>query len=78
MKGLDDGPIIRGGKNTVRQIRSNMMEKPRLNFFCLVSDTRGGGYHIVGRVVRLESSGEILEAIKGKVIFDRKHFSFLE
>ena len=45
MKGFDDGPIIRGGKNTVRQIRSNMMEKPRLNFFCLVSDTRGGGYH---------------------------------
>ena len=35
MKGLDGGPIIRGGQNTVRQIRSNTMEKPRLKFFFL-------------------------------------------
>ena len=31
----------------------------------------------MGRVVRLESSGGILRANYGKVILDRKHFSFL-
>ena len=34
--------------------------------------------YIVGRVVRLESSGEILEANQGNVIMDRKHFGFLD
>ena len=42
--------------------------------FFHVSDTRGGCDHIVGR---LESSGEILGENQGKVIMDRKHFSFL-
>ena len=60
MKGLVGCPIIIGGKNTARQIRSRIMEKPRLRSFFLVSVTRGGGVHIVGRFVRLESSGEIM------------------
>ena len=42
-----------------------------------VSDTRGGGEYTVGRVVSLESSGEILIDNYRKVILDRKHFSFL-
>ena len=42
-----------------------------------VSDTRRGVDYIMGRVVRLKSSGEILGANLGKVILDRKHFSFL-
>ena len=45
-------------------------------FLFLVSYTRGGS-DTVGRVVRLESSGEILGSNQGKVILDRKHFSFL-
>ena len=36
------------------------MEKPRLNGLFHVSDTRGGGDYILGKVVMLESSGEIL------------------
>ena len=67
MKGLDGNPIIVGGYNTVRQIRSNTMKKP----------TRWRGDYIVGRVVRLESSDKILEANQEKVIMDRKPFSFL-
>ena len=31
----------------------------------------------MGRVVRFESCGKILGASKGKVILDRKYFSFL-
>jgi len=31
----------------------------------------------MGRIVKLESSGEILGADEGKVILDRKHFSFI-
>ena len=46
-----------------------------LHFFT-VFDTRRGGDHIVGRVLSLESSGEILGTNKGKVILDRKNFSF--
>ena len=34
MKGHDGDPLIKGGNNTVRQIRSNnMMEKPKLDGF---------------------------------------------
>ena len=62
MKRLDGSHIIIGGKNSVRQIRSYMMGKPRLKFFFLVSDTRGGVVYIEGRVVRLESSGKLLGA----------------
>ena len=60
MKGLDGGTIIRAGKNTVGQIRGNMMDKSALKGFFLVSETREGGDHIVGMVLRLESSCEIL------------------
>ena len=49
MKELDGGAIIRG---------AIMMEKPRVKGFSIVSDTRGGGDYTVGKVVRLESSGE--------------------
>ena len=38
------------------------MEKPRLTGFFFVSDTRGGVDYAAGRVVRLESSDEILGA----------------
>ena len=76
MKGLDCGPIIRGGQNAAHQIQSNTMEKPRLKGFCLVSDTRGGLDYTVGMVVRFET-GEILGANQGKDILDKKHFSFL-
>ena len=62
MKELDDNPIIRGGKNTIRQIGNNMMDKSRLECFFHVFDAREGGEHIVGRVVMLESLGEILGA----------------
>ena len=37
------------------------MDKSILNFF-LVPDTTGGGDYNMGRVVRLECSGKILEA----------------
>ena len=53
------------------------MEKPKLKGLFHVSDTRGGDDYTMGRVVMLESSGEILAANLGKVILDRKHFSFL-
>ena len=36
-----------------------------------------GGDYTVGRVVRLESSGEIMGANQGKVILNSKYFSFL-
>ena len=62
MKGLVGGPIIIGDQNTVRQIQIRIMEKPRLKGLFLVFDTRRGGVQIVGRFVRLESSGEIMEA----------------
>ena len=42
----------------------------------LISEEEGGDY-AAGRVVRLESSGEILRANQGKVILERKNFSFL-
>ena len=35
MKELDSGPIDRGGKNDIRQVRRYMMEKPRLKDFFL-------------------------------------------
>ena len=39
------------------------MEKPRLKGLFHVFDTRGGGdYTVLGWVVRLESSGEIIGA----------------
>ena len=75
MKELDGGPIIRGKKNTVRLIRGNTMKKSRLQVFFMSLITLI--LQIVGRVVRLEISSEILEANQGKVILDRKHFSFL-
>ena len=53
------------------------MYKPRLDVLFPVSDTRRGGDYIVGRVVRLERSGEILGADMEKMILDRKHFIFL-
>ena len=34
------------------------MEKPRLKVLLHVSDTRGGGDYSVGRVARMESSGD--------------------
>ena len=42
-----------------------------------VSAIRGGSDYTMKRVVRLESSGEIVGAYWGEVILDRKHFSFL-
>ena len=36
-----------------------------------------GGNHNVRRVVKMDSSGEILCANYGKMILDRKNFSFL-
>ena len=51
------------------------MEKVRLNDFFLVSDTQG--LQTDYTVVSLQSSGEILGANQGKVILDRKQFSFL-
>ena len=77
MKAIDGGPIITGGKNTVRQTWSNNMEKLRWESFLLVSDTRAGGDHIMGRVVRFEISGDILGTNYGKVILDSEHFRFL-
>ena len=53
------------------------MEKPRLKGLFHVFDTRRGNDYTMGRVIRLESSGEILGAILEKVFLDRKHFSFL-
>ena len=44
------------------------MEKPRLKGLFHVSDTRGGDDNTVGRVVKLESSREILGANQGKVL----------
>ena len=38
------------------------MEKPRLKILFHVSDTRGRSDYTVGRVVRLENSGEIMGA----------------
>jgi len=32
----------------------------------------------MGRIVKLESSGEILGANEGKVILDRKHFQVID
>ena len=58
----------------------NTMEKPKLEGFLHVSDTRvkhEATLPIVGRVVRFDCSGEILEAYLGKLIIDRKHFDFL-
>ena len=46
-------------------------------FYFLVSDTRGRDDYTMGRVDMIESSGEILEVNEGKMILDRKHFSFL-
>ena len=57
VKELDGGPMIRGGKNTVQRIWSNMMEKSRLK--CFSSSLQWRGEHIAGSVVRSESSGEI-------------------
>ena len=54
------------------------MEKPRLKELFHVSDNRAGSDYTTGTVVRLECSGEILGANKGKMILDRKHFRFLE
>ena len=45
--------------------------------FFHVSDTRGESDYTMGRVVRLENSGEIFGANWGKIILNRKHFSFL-
>ena len=53
------------------------MEKPRLESVFHVSESLGGGVYIVGRVVRLESSGKILGVYQGNVIIDRKKFGFL-
>ena len=50
------------------------MEKSRLKGIFLASDNRGGGDYTVGRVVRLERSGEILGANLGNVILVRKHY----
>ena len=40
--------------------------------------TRGGVDHTVGRIVGLESSGEILGANQGKDIMGRKQFRWME
>ena len=53
------------------------MKKSRLKGLFHVSDIRVRGDFTVERVVRLDSSGKILGANQGKVILDRKHFSFL-
>ena len=45
--------------------------------FFQVSDTRGGGDYIVGKVIGLECTALILGANKGNVMLDRKHLSFL-
>ena len=52
------------------------MEKSELKGLFQVFYTRWGSDYTMGRIVRLESSGKILGANRGKVIFDRKHFSF--
>ena len=52
------------------------MEKQILKSFFCFWYRRGVGNHIVGRVVRLESSGEILGANKGEMILDRKAWQF--
>ena len=52
------------------------MEK-QIEWFFLVSDTRGGGNYTVRRLVELKSSGEIFGANQGKVILDRKVFTFI-
>ena len=59
-KELDGGLIINGGKNIAVQILGITMEEPRLEGVFLVSDTRVRGNYIVGRVVRLQISGNIL------------------
>ena len=41
-----------------------------------VSTTRGGSDYTMGRVVWLESSGDILVTNLGEVILDRKYSSF--
>ena len=53
------------------------MEKPRLKGLFQVSDTRGGVDYTMGRIVKLDNSGEILGANQGKVILDMKHYSVL-
>ena len=55
MKGLDGGPIIGGGRISLKRNGETDIEQ-----FFHVSDARGVGDNIVGKVVRLESSGEIL------------------
>ena len=56
MKGHESGPIIRGKENTIQQILGNTIEEFKLKGVFHVSDTRGGGDYIVGRVAMLESS----------------------
>ena len=56
MKRLSGGSKIRVGRAPFDSI---MIEKLRLEGYFHVSDNRGRGDHIVGKVVRLESSCEI-------------------
>ena len=58
-------------------LRSDLMEVPRLKGTFHVSETSGGGDHIVGKVIKLNGSGEILGTQQGKMIMYRKHFGFL-
>ena len=53
------------------------MVKTRLEGAFHVSDTQEGGDHTVGRVVRLEISGEILGANQRKMTTVMTHFSIL-
>ena len=53
------------------------MYKPRLKGLFHVSDIRGESDYSMGKVIRLEISGEILRPYQGKVILYRNHFSFL-
>ena len=54
------------------------MDESRLEGMFQVSDTHGGSNYIVGRVVRLAGSGEILGANQGKDIMGRKPFRWME
>ena len=52
------------------------MEEPRLDVLFYVSDNRVGGDYIMGKVGRLERSGEILGAYYGKIIMNKYHSGF--
>ena len=52
------------------------MQKPGLKSLFHVSATRGGSDYAMIRVVRLESSGEILEANEGEMILGHETYQF--